>query len=443
MPPTSQSNLIKPRIKETKIKKLTIQLKAAYIILIIVIISAAFIILDYYLKQYALAVTGNYSKTVTDELTANDWNNLLPDFVDASGDTMNGDLNVIGSITATNQICDSTGCISLISGGAGWSGAGSGQMHPTALTDKIGINTDTPAHELVVRDANGQSGIYIWGDSSNAEIALGDGANHWAIYSDETNTDDLRFWRDSDRMVITDTGKVGIGTAGPSAKLEVEDGGISAINVLTATQDDENIYGLRVGNDTADLSEEDGFLVKITNSAVAQLHARSAGADAQISFHTGDSERVRITSAGNIGIGTTNPESKLHVDGRIQQGGGFYTYAISGSTPLNTQFSHDIYTCGATHVVHIEAAITHWSAGYRATVDKIFYMDSYTTLSADTILETSTETAGSWSFQRIVTGNNGYGDTSNKLRITHNAGTYHGGAHYYIYIKSTCPISEY
>ena len=306
MPPTSQSNLIKPRIKETKIKKLTIQLKAAYIILIIVIISAAFIILDYYLKQYALAVTGNYSKTVTDELTANDWNNLLPDFVDASGDTMNGDLNVIGSITATNQICDSTGCISLISGGAGWSGAGSGQMHPTALTDKIGINTDTPAHELVVRDANGQSGIYIWGDSSNAEIALGDGANHWAIYSDETNTDDLRFWRGSDRMVITDTGNVGIGTAGPEEMLDVY-GGIDTNTYLQTRYGKTDIGNIRAFVGVEDSASGNNLAVFGADSGVTDISFQIGGKGVA-------NEKVRITNIGNVGIGTTEPAGRVHIN---------------------------------------------------------------------------------------------------------------------------------
>jgi len=124
------------------------------------------------------------------------------------------------------------------------------------------------------------------------------------------------------------------------------------------------------------------------------------------------------------------------------RGAGMYTYAIGGSTTLTTAFSHDLYTCGGSQVVHVEAAITHWTAAYRTAVDKFFYMDSYTTLSTDVLLDTTSAAGGSWSFQRIVTGNNGSGDTSDRLRITHNAGTYNGGANYYIFVRSTCPIRE-
>lgn len=124
-------------------------------------------------------------------------------------------------------------------------------------------------------------------------------------------------------------------------------------------------------------------------------------------------------------------------------GGGMHELALGGSTSLDTSFSHEIYTCGGSHVVHVEAAITHWSKEYRAIADKYFYLDSYLTISADTLLDSGTSQAGSWSFQRLVTGNNGSGDTSNRMRITHNAGTYSGGANYYIFIRSTCPIYEF
>jgi hypothetical protein len=34
-----------------------------------------------------------------------------------------------------------------------------------------------------------------------------------------------------------------------------------------------------------------------------------------MAFATGNSESMRINSSGNVGIGTTNPSSRLHISG--------------------------------------------------------------------------------------------------------------------------------
>ena len=88
-------------------------------------------------------------------------------------------------------------------------------------------------------------------------------------------------------MQTTSTGNVGIGTTSPSAKLEVEGNILPASNVS---------YSL--GSSTK------SFL--FTNTYAVS----SAGA---LQILAGGTERMRITSLGNVGIGTTSPGAKLQI----------------------------------------------------------------------------------------------------------------------------------
>jgi hypothetical protein len=54
-----------------------------------------------------------------------------------------------------------------------------------------------------------------------------------------------------------------------------------------------------------------------------------------IVFEANNAERMRITSGGNVGIGTTNPTDKLSVIGNIYANGGLTCYRTDGGTGLD------------------------------------------------------------------------------------------------------------
>lgn len=139
---------------------------------------------------------------------------------------------------------------------------------------------------------------------------------------------------DTTRMTVTSAGNVGIGTATPAYKLAV-DGGVyisagNSLNLDTASSGIKTITAS--GNDVivggAHTIATYGLWARGTRST--GIDATGAGSDLQLI--TAGTEKVRIQTLGNVGIGTTTPNARLTVAGVISSTN--IVYASGGNSDL-------------------------------------------------------------------------------------------------------------
>ncbi len=139
-------------------------------------------------------------------------------------------------------------------------------------------------------------------------VGLGGSIKFSTINQDETTIDGLES-NAVQRMTITNTGNVGIGTASPTSKLEVGDGSTSTS-----------------GNAPGSITVTGTGATKSTGGKPGLYHRASVGlglwSDAMMTMEVNGTsgtplEAMRIKSDGKVGIGTTSPQTKLHVNGAI------------------------------------------------------------------------------------------------------------------------------
>jgi hypothetical protein len=166
--------------------------------------------------------------------------------------------------------------------------------------DMVGYSSTAKGHLGYFGNATYLSSNYFYAGGQNADtsslgqVAIVLGANTTNTSYIDFNLSDAGNVSPTNKMRITSSGNVGIGTTSPQGILE-------AVGVSYFTRSGQS------------------FLVN-PNYAGANTHLQlQAVGNMGIAFATnGDNERLRITSTGNVGIGTSAPSEKLDVNGAIK-----------------------------------------------------------------------------------------------------------------------------
>ena len=232
----------------------------------------------------------------------------------------------------------------------------------------VGIGTNSPATKLNVSDSSGTAykALTVQSSNVNSDVGIsliGGGGSDFRLQQ-PYNSAGLFFYdvtNNAERMRIGSSGNVGIGTTSPN-----QDGFSAASRVLTVKAPSSTGTGalelIGLANSSGDLMSAINFMSYAVGNPAARITAlrHTADDEASIAFDTSGAERMRITQAGNVGIGTTSPSTELHVYSAdqnaltVQTNTGINQIGILNSTNSPT------YIAAASYVLQLKADDNGW-----------------------------------------------------------------------------------
>jgi hypothetical protein len=251
----------------------------------------------------------------------------------------------VGATTANTGAFTTLAYTGTLTGGTGVINIGSGQLYKDA-SGNVGIGTSSPKSDigLSLHLFNGAStgtvasNSYLLVESStrNAVVELSGSATstNGLNFSDTPGTtvagiastaaDQNLLFRTggtTERMRIDSSGNVGIGTSSPTFKLDTRGSAGALANFQLTTGTNAFVF----------LQDTVRSYAMFSNNGAWGVYDNTAG-----------TERMRLDSSGNLGIGTTSPGAKLDVAGNLRfsaanpaiefNNGGPQVYSTSANT---------------------------------------------------------------------------------------------------------------
>jgi hypothetical protein len=309
----------------------------------------------------------------------------------------------------------------------------------TIVNSCLGIGTASPGAKLQVY---GNMQIYAGSAGNSDPLVFGGeiGApkkaifleNFWMIYQGHDN--EGHKFRSvnadgvcTDDMVITGGGSVGIGTSSPEATLHIAKAGNDDQLVLGSAATNRDIamhmYSSTTKAEVLRFQSATNLLIG-SSAAIGNLH-----------FNPGGSLKMVVQSGGNVGIGTSNPDYKLDVNGT----GRFTACSCVQENIIvksaNTGFSKiniDSVTGASSQLAFLENGTQKGVVGYRPSTCNVFLAnatgDILTIASTGVASFSSTVTAQANNISADGAGVVLQGYVDNTLRIAARGSGYNDGA---------------
>ena len=205
-----------------------------------------------------------------------------------------GDGSGLTNVPGTQWVSSSEDIYFLNNTGSGEGKVGIGKTAPEYKLDIL--DSDKPTIRVKSTSTDDGDALLILDSSATGESDIDfkhDGILNWRIRTGDASANGTTFQindaNDSDVLTIQQNGNVGIGTNSPNVPLEVNKS---------------------AGGEMFRLTTSTGTLYA---GADANPPWFGTSSDDHLRLMTNGTEKVRIESGGNVGIGTTNPDKRIHV----------------------------------------------------------------------------------------------------------------------------------